>query len=210
MDSTPKGRAVTSLPTLSDAIACPLLDRDHEAWIRCCTARFVPIANRLAGDDAGAKDALQESWIAVLDSLWQYRGGSPACGWVRTIVRREALRQRAQRRREVPIQDDGRGGEPGLRPDSPPAPGIGAEDAEQVRQMVRILLEVIERLPPAYREVVRLRDLEECSPEAVAAQLHVSRSNVASRLHRAHALLRRRLRSRLGGRAAVHRRSGPA
>ena len=63
--------------------------------------------------------------------------------------------------------------------------------------MVRILLELIDRLPPAYREVVRMRDLEERSPEAVAACLHISRSNVSSRLNRAHALLRKRLLARL-------------
>ena len=63
--------------------------------------------------------------------------------------------------------------------------------------MVRILLELIDRLPPAYREVVRLRDIEERSPEAVAACLHISRSSVSSRLNRAHALLKKRLLARL-------------
>ena len=49
-------------PPLEEAVRCPLLDRDPEAWLRCCTARFLPVARRVAGNDATARDALQESW----------------------------------------------------------------------------------------------------------------------------------------------------
>ena len=51
---------------------------DAEAWLRCCTARFLPVAWRVAGDDATARDALQESWIIVLEKLYQYRCEPPA------------------------------------------------------------------------------------------------------------------------------------
>ena len=56
-------------PPLEEAVRCPLLDRDPEAWLRCCTARFLPVARRVAGNDATARDALQESWIIVLEKL---------------------------------------------------------------------------------------------------------------------------------------------
>ena len=39
-------------PTLEESVQCPLLDHDTEAWIRCCTARFLSLARRVAGDDA--------------------------------------------------------------------------------------------------------------------------------------------------------------
>lgn len=188
-------RAAKPLPTLQEAIACPLLEGQHEEWIRCCTARFLPVARRVAGDDETAHDALQESWIAVLHAVSQYRGKPPACAWVRTIVRHEAAHQ-AQRQSRYMLVDP----ESDVRETPVAAPGgpdTGSEAAEQERQMVRILLELIDRLPPAYREVVRMRDIEERSPEAVAACLHISRSNVASRLNRAHALLRTRLLARL-------------
>ena len=42
-------------PPIEEATQCPLLDRDPEAWLRCCTARFLPVARRLAGDDATAR-----------------------------------------------------------------------------------------------------------------------------------------------------------
>ena len=44
-----------------------------------------------------------------------------------------------------------------------------------------------------FREVVRLRDIEERSNAEVAERLHISKWIAAVRLHRAHRLLRARL-----------------
>ena len=175
------------VPPIEEAVRCPLLDRDPEAWLRCCTARFLPVARRVAGDDATARDALQESWIIVLEKLYQYRGEPPACGWVGAIVRHETGRAAAKRNREAPLT-----AEPS---------GVGAASLEGTlykRQLVRILLEAIDQLPPIYRDVVRLRDLDERPAAEVARELHISRSNAAVRLHRAHKLLRRHLVRSLG------------
>ena len=185
------------LPTIEDAVACPLLEGRHEAWIRCCTARFLPFARRLTGNDAVAHDVLQESWIDVLHGVRQYRGRSPACAWVRAIVRNEALREGTRRRRTVSLGDDG-GDELPQQLGVSSVAGANPEDNEHTRQMLRILLEIVTRLPPTYRRIVELRDLAELSPDEVAARLRISRSSVSSRLHRAHALLRQRLLRRLG------------
>ncbi len=167
-------------PELAKAARCPLLERDPAGWIRCCTRRFLPVARRVAGEDALARDALQEAWIIVLQRLNQYRGGSPACSWVRVIVRHEAVHRIAAQTRETPLS--------------------GAEQAADQPEMriyeaeLRVLLlAAIDELPPTYREVVRLRDIEERSTTDVAEQLHISKRNAAVRLHRAHRLLRARL-----------------
>ena len=187
-----------TLPTLADAVQCPLLDGRHEEWIRCCTARFLPVARRVAGDDPAAQDALQESWIAVLRGVGGYRGKSPACAWVREIVRHEAMHEATRRYREVPLAAEDGPDAPSRRRMPPVSDGANPEADEHRRQLVRILLEVVDRLPKAYREVIRMRDIEDLPPAAVSARLHISRSNVSSRLNRAHALLRRRLLQRLG------------
>ena len=180
------GRSPIAHPPLEEAVRCPLLDRDPEAWLRCCTARFLPVARRVAGDDATARDALQESWVIVLEKLYQYRGEPPACGWVGAIVRHEAGHAAASTNRDAPLPD-------GL--------AAGAADLDGTlyrRQLVRILLEAIDHLPPTYADVVRMRDLDERPVAEVAQELHISRSNVAVRLHRAHKLLRRHLIRALG------------
>ena len=70
---------------------------------------------------------------------------------------------------------------------------LSPDEALQQRQLLRMLLEAIDQLPPTYREVVLLRDVDERPVAEVARELHISRSNVAVRLHRAHNRLRRRL-----------------
>lgn len=178
-----------AVPPLEEAVRCPLLDRDPEGWLRCCTARFLPVARRVAGDDATARDALQESWIIVLEKLCQYRGEPPACGWVGAIVRHEAGHAAAARQgrkaRPLPVE---------VRDSVSAGPG----ETLYRRQLVRVLLEAIDHLPPAYADIVRLRDLDERPVAEVARELHISRSNVAVRLHRAHKLLRRHLVRALG------------
>ncbi len=192
-------------PPLEQAARCPLLDNDPEAWIRCCTARFLPVARRVAGDDDAARDALHQSWLIVMQKVRQYRGGPPACGWVAAIVRHEAGRAAAgrARRHEVPL-------ETGTRAAGPPFPAAGAspETAAAERELVRLLLAVLDELPPKYGEVVRLRDIEEQSTEDVARRLRISRDHVAVRLNRAHRLLRRRFEQRLAD--GPESRSGPA
>ena len=181
-------------PTLGEAVRCPLLDGDLEQWVRCCTCRFLPLARRVAGDDDVAHDALQQSWVIVLEKLHQYRGGVPACGWVGAIVRHEALHGATARRRESSL--DAVGGEAGSSAKRTERPGAVWESPEvstYARELTRLLLEVIDELPPTFREVVRLRDLEDRPADEVARRLHLSRQHVAVRLHRAHNLLRRHL-----------------
>ena len=188
------------VPSLAEAIRCPLIDQDHEAWVRCCTARFLPVARRVAGDDAIAHDALQESWILVLEKLYQYRGGPPACGWVAAIVRHEAGHAAARRNRETPLPSEKwEPGSSGPRPSVTDSNAGNPDETIHRRQLVRILLEAVDHLPPTYRDVVRLRDLDERPAAEVARELHISRTNVAVRLHRAHKMLRRQLTRRLGG-----------
>ena len=132
---------------------------------------------------------MQDSWIIVLEKLYQYRGGPPACGWVGAIVRHEAGHGAARKNREVPLLLDGRN------------PNLASPDQALHRhQLVRLLLEAIDRLPPTVKSCV-----SETSMNVQPLRSHTShtspRSNVAVRLHRAHTLLRRRLVRRLVSRA---------
>ena len=185
-----------SKPTIKESVRCPLLNQDAEAWIRCCTARFLPLARRVAGDDAVAHDALQESWIIVLQKLRQYQGGPPACAWVAAIVRHEVIHSLKAEHRELQLDEsEGESASPWQQSSAAASPEARAYS----RELTRVLLEMIDELPPAFRDVVRLRDLEDRPPEEVASRLHLSRQNVAVRLHRAHRLLRSIIERRLAG-----------
>ena len=172
----------------ASASACPLLRGDMEGWARCCTRRFLPVARGVTGDAETARDALQNSLLIVQAKAGQFRGGPVACPWVRTIVRHEAARGGAERR-EVALHD---------QPVAPVSNRPTPERELQTRETTDLLSQAIGQLPPRYRDVVRLRDLEGRSTAEAAGRLHLTPSGVASRLQRAHLLLRARLEGPMG------------
>lgn len=191
-------------------VRCPLLDGDFEQWVPCCTRQFLPLVRLVAGDDDMVKDALQQSWAIVLDKLHQYQGGYPACGWVRAIVHNEALRRATTRSRDVRVpldvvENEAVAASRRLRPAS--AVRDSPEAAAYIRELKCLLRELIDDLPPTFREVVRLRDLDDRSPQEVAQQLHISTRNVAVRLHRGHKLMLRAFLRRMKATAAVPARA---
>ena len=174
------------------AKACPLLEDPHnrKAWAECCTKRFLATARRIAGDDHLAEDALQESWSRVLRHVCKYHGGDPACAWVRSIVANCAKDLWSERQRER------------QRTAGPPSEDLAdpAQDPEalaQRQELIGLLLRMVETLPEMYREVCRLRYLEDRSAAETARLLGVSRSTVSTRLNRAVEMLRNRLEARL-------------
>lgn len=166
---------------------CPLLEGDSEAWIVCCSGRFFPIAKRIAGDDGLAEDVLQISWIKILQAVNHTRFNGPkACPWVHRIVTNTArdYRRRQVRRREVPLQDKGDLAQ-------------GPDAIAQEREMLVLLRGMIDLLPATYRQVLKLRLYQGLSNKQISRRLHLSRGNVAVRLNRAIALLKRRFDSRI-------------
>ena len=75
------------------------------------------------------------------------------------------------------------------------------EDGTATAQARELLEQAIDHLPEAYRAVVMLREVEEMSVAETAESLCVSDAVVKTRLHRAHAMLRKDLYARAKGRA---------
>jgi RNA polymerase sigma-70 factor (ECF subfamily) len=74
-------------------------------------------------------------------------------------------------------------------------------EAETAQSQLREVLEsAIEALPETYRMIVVMREVEEMDVAETAATLGVSESVVKTRLHRAHAMLRREIHNRAQGR----------
>lgn len=168
---------------------CPLLsDRSSAAdWIDCCSKYFHPLARRIVGEDSLAEDALQNAWCKVLRSLPSFRGGPTACHWVRAIVANCAKDIRRQRVRRCEIAP--------VRQHRDPAPD--PESLTRDRQLLRVLREMVVRLPEPYRQVIELRLEQELSTSETARRLGVSRTNVTTRLNRGLRMLRDRFESRM-------------
>ena len=165
---------------------CPLLEGDTEAWIVCCSRRFLPLAKRIAGDDRLAEDVLQTSWIKILQSInHACLDGPKACPWVHRVVTNTAKNYHKQRvgRREAPLQRER-------------SPTQDPEALAQERELLVLLREMIDLLPGTYRQVIKLRLYQGFSNKEISRLLHVSRGNVAVRMNRAITLLKRRIDAR--------------
>ena len=148
------------------------------------------ILRRFAETEAIAEDLLQETFFQALRSLPDFRGDSKLSTWLYSIAKNVALaRYRKDKRRSpleeetltrVAAQSDGHPGDP-----SGTAPSWDPAEQTTRNEEKTLVHEALEELSENYREVIKLRDLEELSTEETAEKLGLTRVNVRVRLHRA-------------------------
>jgi len=153
-------------------------------------------ARRMSGSASLAEDVTQEVFLILLRKaeLYDPRRGSLSTYLMR-IARNEMLRWLDRDRAYVTLaEEDSAPGKKDKNPDEnlivridPLGSLMRDEEIESVRQAVL-------GLPLHYREVVVLCELEEMSYGDAAEALGCAVGTVRSRLHRARALLKRRLR----------------
>jgi RNA polymerase sigma-70 factor, ECF subfamily len=147
------------------------------------------LARWLARDPGDAQDVVQEAMLRALHYFDGFHGGD-ARVWLLAIVRNTyyTLRHRAaQDGRHAEIDDE-------THPliDEGPSPETFALLAIDVSALQAAL----EQLPPPLREVIVLRELEECSYKEIAAITEQKIGTVMSRLARARERLRAELTHR--------------
>jgi RNA polymerase sigma-70 factor (ECF subfamily) len=161
-----------------ELVARFLRDRDEvcfRALYRAHTAGLLLFAERfLGGARADAEDAVQEAWIRAVRLLPQFRWESSLRTWL-TGIAINCCRELQRRRRPAEEWSDAAGGE---ALSSPPRPATDLET-------------LLRALPPGYRQVLLLHDLEGHTHEEIAARLEISAGTSKSQLSRARALLRR-------------------
>ncbi len=142
------------------------------------------LARRLLRHEEDAEDAVQEALLRALRYFSGYRGGS-ARAWVLAIVRHACYGRlkRPWMRASHAEFDEERHSPEGASAD--PAAGP-ARDAQAAR-----VREALDRLPPRFREVIVLREIEELSYKEIADVTGVPVGTVMSRLARARARLQR-------------------
>lgn len=167
--------------------------RFEEAMLPHLHAAF-NLASWLLRNDADAEDAVQEAYLRAFRHFDGFRGGDGRV-WVLAIVRNVCLshwqksRARAEDGFEEELHETAR--------------AAGDPEAQWQQKSEKISLDrALRQLPPDFREVVVLRELEELSYKEIAHITGAPIGTVMSRLARARALLRQIL----GGDAAVEAR----
>jgi RNA polymerase sigma-70 factor (ECF subfamily) len=164
---------------------------------------------RMCRDPEDAKDVLQDTLLAMVRGVRDFRGASSLSTWLYSIARSFCVKKR---RRGRSVSTGPLPTEAGHGPDALqiPHPGRGPEEALENREVEGVLAGAIAGLAPMYREVLVLRDIEGLSAAEVAAVLGLSVDTVKSRLHRARLAVRDALAPLLGIRPPKPRRGAAA
>lgn len=161
-------------------------------------ARIYNFAARMCRSDEDAKDILQETFLATMRGAAGFRGEARLSTWLFRIAANACRKMRRHGKFEPAhhLSLDEMMPGPG---DDVARPAEGPE-AALMRSDVRARLEeAIAALPPPYRAVLILRDLEGLSTAETAEALSLTEITVKVRLHRARLALRKALAPAMGG-----------
>jgi len=140
-----------------------------------------------------AQDAVQDTFLKAFQHIGDFQGRSKFSTWVLTIASNTGL-QRLRERRPIESLDEVPSEEGGdFRPRQVRA---WVEDPEQLCSQAerrRLVESAVMQLPPKYRMVLVLRDMEQLSGLEVAAALGLGVPAMKARLFRARMMLREAL-----------------
>jgi len=141
---------------------------------------------RVCGNREDAEDVLVEALLKAYRHLDQLRDSVAFRAWLAQIAKRVCW-QLKEREALLPLMQLST-----LEQEGREIPGDELSPEAQLarRQMKQLLDDAIAALPPIYREVYRLRDMEDRSGDEVSENLGISRAAMKSRLHRARELVR--------------------
>lgn len=183
--------AVDEMATVRQAAAG---DKRAFEWImRRYNPRLYRLARAALNDDANAKDALQDAYLAAYRALAHFRAESSLSTWLARIVLNEcAARWRRVRRRQNVVQWISMESNPEIV-NRVPDGGEQPDDSLARAQMRGILARKVSALPDSLRVVFVMRSVEEMSVAETAQCLGLSEETVRVRHFRARRLLRGQL-----------------
>ena len=144
--------------------------------------RIYWVAYNMVGDEQDAIDITQEAFVRVFKSLDRFDPRYRFYTWLYRIVSNlsvDLLRKRGNRR-NVSLDDVG----------DMQAGGDSAHVALERAELGERVRAVLDRLPPPYREVMVLRELNGFSSKEIADMVGSTHATVRWRLHRARKLFR--------------------
>jgi RNA polymerase sigma-70 factor (ECF subfamily) len=165
-----------------------------EALVKRYDRNVFRIAQHITQNREDAEDVVQDAFLKAYSNLEQFQGQSKFYTWLVRIAVNEALMKLRRRRPERTVSLDQE-----VQTDEDTMPREVADWAPNPEQQYNqaelkdILGRTIQGLPPSFRTVFVLRDVEGLSTEETAEALNLSIPAVKSRLLRARLQLRERL-----------------
>ena len=172
-------------------------------------AGMLRVARLYVSSRAVAEEVVQEAWIGVFRGISRFEGRSSLKTWLFRILVNTAKTRGLREARSVPFSAlAGDDPEASVDPDRfldagerfpghwavPPESWAGLPEGRLLaRETMDLVRREIERLPPAQRAVLTLRDIEGFGAEEVCNALDLTETNQRVLLHRARAKVRNAL-----------------
>ena len=166
----------------------------YDQLVRKYERQIFRIAQHITQNREDAEDVMQDAFVKAFEKIDQFQGNSKFYTWlVRIAVNESLMRLRKRSPGKLVSMDEDVQTEEGSVPrdfaDWAPNP----EDNYNQAELADILRKTIQGLPPGFRVVFVLRDVDGLSTEETAETLGLSVPAVKSRLLRARLQLRERL-----------------
>jgi RNA polymerase sigma-70 factor (ECF subfamily) len=154
--------------------------------------RVYSLCLRMTGNIASAEDLTQEAFLQLFRKIGTFRGESAFSTWLHRMAVNVVLMQlRKKGLPLVPIEDTAEGEEEGTVRKEP-----GAPDERLTGSIDRLQLErAVDELPPGYRTIFVLHDVEGYEHNEIAELVGCSIGNSKSQLHKARLKMRELLRA---------------
>jgi RNA polymerase sigma-70 factor (ECF subfamily) len=168
-------------------------------------AGMLRVALMYVSSRAVAEEVVQEAWLGVLKGIGRFEGRSSLKTWLFRIVANTAKTRGVRESRSIPFSSLGGDGgdEPTVDPDrflgsgerfpghwAVPPQAWAPESQLLSQEAMDVIDREIDRLPPAQRAVITMRDVQGFTAEEVCNALDLTETNQRVLLHRARAKVR--------------------
>ena len=193
VDSLPDSEIVKRVRAGDRALFEILMRRHNQQIYRAARA--------ILKNETEVEDVMQQAYINAYLHLDQFEERSRFSTWLTRIAVNEAIGRRDKTKASQSMNqrlEEDRGSVVDTFTSSEPSP----EHQAYARELQRVLEQAVDELPETYRAVFMLRDIEGLSTSETGEGLGLGEEAVKTRLHRARAMLRRSVASRIGAVAA--------
>jgi RNA polymerase sigma-70 factor (ECF subfamily) len=199
----PDPAGVSALTLTDEEVVARVLAGDvasFEILMRRHNQRLYRIGRAILRNDGEAEDVMQDAYVRAYEHLAQFAGRAKFSTWLSRIAVNESLARRRHLAKHEELEPQMKSktnmnasDENGPRTERFAASGPNPEEQASSSELQRLLENAIEALPDDFRAVLIMRDVEEMDTAEAAVALDISEENVKVRLHRARALLRKKL-----------------
>lgn len=212
--------SLRSLPSDEQRLLTRLRQSDEQAFDELVAKHhgaLIRMAMGHVGDREVAEEVVQDTWMAVIESLDRFQGRSSLRTWIFSIMIHKAKDRGVREKRHTTFsgfeafddeQEDAvdpsrfhRSGEWAGHWAFPPQPWDDQTPEKLLasQQAVQAMNRAIDALPATLKDVLILRDVEGVDAQEVCEILKITETNLYVRLHRARERVRRAVETYLEG-----------